>query len=163
MATSKTLTPTNVTIQIPEFTDQPDQRVNSNCIDKEADAINALFTVQDVKSQITFLNTDKLVDNSDRCRFMRIGKIVVADLVLRIAGSISADSHLEAFSVPSALIPKSNNWQGFPAIITNIASGAFVNSEAYITVNAGTFYVHPKSSYSAGNNAFMAQIVWAIN
>lgn len=42
MATSKTLTPTGVTIQIPEFTDQPDQRVNSNCIDKEADAINAL-------------------------------------------------------------------------------------------------------------------------
>ena len=44
MATSKTLTPTNVTIQIPAFTDQPDQRVNSNCIDKEADAINALNT-----------------------------------------------------------------------------------------------------------------------
>ena len=42
MATSKTLTPTNVTIQIPAFTDKPDQRVNSNCIDKEADAINAL-------------------------------------------------------------------------------------------------------------------------
>lgn len=42
MATNKTLTPTNVTISIPEFTDQPDQRVNSNCIDKEADAINAL-------------------------------------------------------------------------------------------------------------------------
>lgn len=44
MATSKVLAPTNVTIQIPEFTDQPDQRVNSNCIDKEADAINALNT-----------------------------------------------------------------------------------------------------------------------
>lgn len=42
MATSKTLTPTNVTISIPEFTDQPDQRVNSNCIDKEADAINTV-------------------------------------------------------------------------------------------------------------------------
>lgn len=42
MATSKLLKPTNVTIQIPEFTDQPDQRVNSNCIDKAADAINAL-------------------------------------------------------------------------------------------------------------------------
>lgn len=47
MATSKTLTPTNVTIYIPEFTDQPDQRVNSNCIDKEADAINALKTKTD--------------------------------------------------------------------------------------------------------------------
>ena len=42
MATSKLLKPTNVTISIPEFTDQPDQRVNSNCIDKEADAINTL-------------------------------------------------------------------------------------------------------------------------
>ena len=42
MATSKTLTPTNVTIQIPDFTDRPDQRVTNNCIDKEADAINAL-------------------------------------------------------------------------------------------------------------------------
>lgn len=51
MATSKTLTPTNVTIQIPEFTDQPDQRVNSNCLDKEADAINALdghFSTQQI-------------------------------------------------------------------------------------------------------------------
>ena len=42
MATNKTLTPTNVTIQIPDFTDRPDQRVTNNCIDKEADAINAL-------------------------------------------------------------------------------------------------------------------------
>ena len=42
MATSKLLRPTNVTISIPAFTDQPDQRVNSNCIDKEADAINTL-------------------------------------------------------------------------------------------------------------------------
>ena len=42
MATSKLLKPTNVTISIPGFTDQPDQRVNSNCIDKEADAINSL-------------------------------------------------------------------------------------------------------------------------
>ena len=44
MATSKTLKPTNVTISIPAFTDQPDQRVISNCIDEEADAINALNT-----------------------------------------------------------------------------------------------------------------------
>ena len=51
MATSKTLTPTNVTIQIPAFADKPDQRVNSNCIDKEADAINAL------SDQIATLNS----------------------------------------------------------------------------------------------------------
>ena len=42
MATSKLIKPTNVTVQIPEFTDQPDQRVNSNCIDKGIDGINSL-------------------------------------------------------------------------------------------------------------------------
>ena len=47
MATSKTLAPTNVTISIPAMTDQPDASVFSNCVDKEADAINAL------NSQIT--------------------------------------------------------------------------------------------------------------
>ena len=54
MATSKTLTPTNVTIQIPAFTDKPDQRVNSNCIDKEADAINALSDQMGYKKDITY-------------------------------------------------------------------------------------------------------------
>lgn len=42
MATSKTLSPTNVTISIPAMTDVPDASVFSNCVDKEADAINAL-------------------------------------------------------------------------------------------------------------------------
>jgi len=42
MATSKTLNPTNVSISIPALGDAPDASVFSNCIDKEADAINAL-------------------------------------------------------------------------------------------------------------------------
>jgi len=42
MATSKTLTPTNQTISIPEMTDTPDQSVNSNALSKIADAINEL-------------------------------------------------------------------------------------------------------------------------
>ena len=40
MATSKTLKPTNVTISIPAMSDRPNQSVNSNCIDKLADAVN---------------------------------------------------------------------------------------------------------------------------
>ena len=72
MATSKTLTPTGVTISIPEFTDQPDQRVNSNCIDKEADAINRLDTNM---AGVTFLtktvagngSVDISIANSKRC------------------------------------------------------------------------------------------------
>lgn len=42
MATNKTLAPTNVTIAIPAMSDKPDASVFSNCVDKEADAINAL-------------------------------------------------------------------------------------------------------------------------
>lgn len=42
MATSKTLKPTGVTIQIPSMGDQPNMAVASNCVDKEADAINVL-------------------------------------------------------------------------------------------------------------------------
>ena len=42
MATSKTLKPTNQTISIPAMTDRPNQSVNSNCIDKLADAVNAI-------------------------------------------------------------------------------------------------------------------------
>lgn len=52
MATSKTLSPTNVTISIPAMGDQPDASVFSNCIDKEADAINTL------NSQITNVVVD---------------------------------------------------------------------------------------------------------
>lgn len=50
MATSKTLTPTNVTIQIPAMTDAPDQSVNSNCIDKLGDAVNTLNSQLDTAS-----------------------------------------------------------------------------------------------------------------
>lgn len=51
MATSKTLAPTNVTISIPAMTDQPDASVFSNCVDKEADAINALNSNKQNKVQ----------------------------------------------------------------------------------------------------------------
>ncbi len=55
MATSKTLQPTNVTIQIPAMTDQPDASVFSNCIDKEADAINELNSqLGQVKMQASY-------------------------------------------------------------------------------------------------------------
>ena len=58
MATSKTLTPTNVTISIPEFTDQPDQRVNSNCIDKLGDAVNTLNSKKTTKLDSTNVTND---------------------------------------------------------------------------------------------------------
>ena len=52
MATSKTLEPTNVTISIPAMTDAPNASVLSNCIDKEADAINTLNSQSAKKESI---------------------------------------------------------------------------------------------------------------
>lgn len=71
MATSKTLTPTNVVISIPEFTDQPDQRVNSNCLDKEADAINALNTNKMNGTVAEFSNLSVFSDSSHRRLILR--------------------------------------------------------------------------------------------
>lgn len=69
MATSKTLTPTNVTISIPEMTDRPDQSVNSNCIDKEADAINALNSktpsIKVITDTVTVNTSDGTADMTD--------------------------------------------------------------------------------------------------
>ena len=62
MATTKTLKPTNVTISIPAFTDQPDQRVNSNCIDKEADAINSL-SEHNTTYELTTSGTQSALDS----------------------------------------------------------------------------------------------------
>lgn len=56
MATNKTLSPTNVTIAIPAMGDQPDASVFSNCIDKEADAINTLNSQIAVPTKVTDLN-----------------------------------------------------------------------------------------------------------
>ena len=53
MATSKTLAPTNVTISIPAMADAPDASVFSNCVDKEADAINALNSQKGSKNTIS--------------------------------------------------------------------------------------------------------------
>ncbi len=103
MATSKVLAPTGVAIQIPEFTDKPDQRVNSNCIDKEADAINALNS--NIANLKTFVNvyTDTItigssrtytLDNSDQCAMVFVnngnGRIAVWAVSFRNTSEIGS-------------------------------------------------------------------------
>ena len=69
MATNKLIKPTNVTVQIPAFTDQPDQRVNSNCIDKSIDGINTLSDqiANYIKSyNVTMDNTGSLASGATK-------------------------------------------------------------------------------------------------
>lgn len=75
MATSKTLAPTNVTISIPAMADAPDASVFSNCVDKEADAINAL------NSKITSVSKSNGTANTTYCSsvppYMKMGKVCI--------------------------------------------------------------------------------------
>ena len=87
MATSKLLKPTNVTISIPEFTDQPDQRVNSNCIDKEADAIN---TLSDQTVPVSGTLTSQNVTLSNETTLYKVGHIVIFQLVYKPTTDIPA-------------------------------------------------------------------------
>ena len=64
MANSKTLAPTNVTISIPAMADAPDASVFSNCVDKEADAINALNSQLKLK-RITKTYTNLTLPSTD--------------------------------------------------------------------------------------------------
>lgn len=119
MATSKTLAPTNVTISIPAMTDQPDASVFSNCVDKEADAINAL------NSQIA----------------NKIGSTII--------GTISSvNSATQKFNIPSStrtlLILKSSYNESYDAVIFiySTTSGGIISTPIYVgsnvTINTGT-------------------------
>lgn len=110
MATSKLLKPTNVTISIPAFTDQPDQRVNSNCIDKEADAINSL------SEQIGTLNNK--IPNVPQ-----IGKLLRNDLISTSDSSI-AIADLSKYNVFQAYIASS--FQGGPCIGMRVSASSII-------------------------------------
>lgn len=115
MATSKTLTPTNVTIYIPEFTDQPDQRVNSNCIDKEADAINSLAALKTVKHTTYTMET-----SSDTARLDNKGLGVTATNFLR------------------AIVTSANNITVLPHTYSGYLYVSFYNKSTMATVS-GTY------------------------
>lgn len=106
MATSKTLTPTNVTIQIPDFTEKPDQRVNSNCIDKEADAINALNTnITSFSQAIDTVTIGGSYFTIDKSIIVRCGKVVIVSL--DAIASKPYNANVVIGTVPSGYRPSS--------------------------------------------------------
>ena len=90
MATSKTLTPTNETISIPAMTDQPDASVFSNCIDKEADAINTLNSQLTTKAKGVYQSWGKTLTSNA----FHIGILIVnhnAAYIVWFAGTTDID------------------------------------------------------------------------
>ena len=88
MATSKTLTPTNVTIQIPDMTDAPDQAVNSNCIDKLGDAVNTL------NSKLTYeVETPASFDTNNLASVVGMRRSNIVQVNITIKAGLEASWH----------------------------------------------------------------------
>ena len=116
MATSKLLKPTNVTISIPEFTDQPDQRVNSNCLDKEADAINSLsehlgtVTGDDLQTQV---NKKANVLKSNLAGGSSVSLTITRPAFVSVGRASTSTASTTALIEPWGIVYLSNNAQNF--------------------------------------------------
>ena len=174
MATSKTLTPTNVTIQIPAFTDQPDQRVNSNCIDKEADAINALnsnlASLSDQMAQIVSANAPS---HNSIYRGKYLGSAVTSaqwaaikngtfdDLFIGDYWTINSVNwriaafdywvNVNSLSTHHVVIVPDSNLASSPMNSTNTTAGAYYGSDFRTGNNSNT---GRSTAMTAVNNAF---------
>ena len=105
MATSKTLTPTNETIQIPAMTDAPDASVFSNCIDKEADAINAL------NSKLATELASKQYVFSTNSSYTLAEQVLAFCENHRGESNYTASFFMSASNAPSDIPANSNTWK----------------------------------------------------
>jgi len=132
MATTKTLKPTNVTISIPEFTDQPDQRVNSNGLDKEADAINALseqivpFVTSKTWGNFTKPTLSNGTHYGDGCNYLKIGCFVVVIISVQFD---SPPSNALLWTMPSGYIPVGS-------VDISASGGGSYNAKAQCVINS---------------------------
>lgn len=152
MATSKTLTPTNVTIQIPEFTDQPDQRVNSNCIDKEADAINALNTnitnnnALDTWANHTTVTPSGATSYDNGCYVFKRGAFAI--LRLNVSG-LTANTRTKIATLPTGYKPIENiNLWGFGGL-------SYTSKAAFTITTSGEVYVISDDTYASVNAVYV--------
>lgn len=141
MASSKTLTPTNVTISIPAMTDVPDASVFSNCVDKEADAINALnnkFSLEAVN--ITY--------ESDITGMLFVRKKNESNPVVTINGYVNFTNAPTASSTLIGTIPAGSRPGSSVRLAGALASAAYSvpSAFAYVIIDTdGTIKITPPS------------------
>lgn len=146
MATSKTLAPTNVTISIPAMTDAPNASVISNCLDKEADAINAL------NSQIALLKTATSLLNESTAfttSYANTGKTIT---VPKTGLVVLTQNYTNTLPVSLGLKATTSVASTSVAYVENANQEENVSS---LTVTAllpaGTYYVWGKAKSAASN------------
>lgn len=145
MATSKTLNPTNVSISIPALGDAPDASVFSNCIDKEADAINTLNS-QIVSLLESVKAITKQSQSSTTITFTFTGNRYTA-LVFRTDNSSGASGIY-------ALHYKKGGVQGVSVIIGNSTTPTIDSSTGTISVTVNSWSKVVLLGFADDNTAF---------
>ena len=95
--TTKTLTPTNQTITLPDMTERPDASVLVDGIGKDADAINALSDQMEPLS-VTVTKSEYVSSNS-AVSCVKVGKIVIVNININILSTMP-DSGVIASGLP---------------------------------------------------------------
>ena len=135
MATStKTLTPTNQTITIPDMTERPNASVLTDGIGKEADAINALNSNLAVKTGTFTADSTNHPNGDPHFTVKQYGKVVSINGYMRSLGSFNADTNFRLGTISGVSMPPTDV-RG----IATIASQAYLNgSYNYLSINPST-------------------------
>lgn len=140
MATSKTLTPTNETIQIPAMTDAPDASVFSNCIDKEADAINALNSKITTATEITLTAGSGITVPTGGIKCHRFGRVCYVTLN---GLTFSSTGNFIISGLPSPI----SNVFAKPVSSNSTTTAAIVGNYAYMNTGSTSMAI----SVASGN------------
>ena len=147
MATTKTLTPTNQTISIPELSDSPDMSVPAEAISKEADAINAL------SEHIEYVATGTEISNLDNVPLNAKGRISLAGAVSPSGNSLNCSFlcigsanyrtiTIWSTSTGNSWTTQKNgsgvSWSSWISLSDRIALTETFLASSYITANKGT-------------------------
>lgn len=128
MATNKTLSPTNVTIAIPAMDDAPDASVFSNCIDKEADAINTLnsqIAVDWGTKTTAWLESAEQDSSGASAVFSKMGKMITISITTASRTHAENDpiATIESGYRPNAAINAIGYISGTPCVVRFATDG----------------------------------------
>jgi hypothetical protein len=152
--TTKTLTPTNQTITLPDMTERPDASVLVDGIGKDADAINALSdqiankTTPEALTVVLANNTSTL----NRYHAQRIGKMVWFSVNFETSANLPAESALFR-------IDTSGGTNVVPITQSSTKIIYFSNNEMkFYTLQKsdGKYYVVPASQINANSTVILS-------
>ena len=128
MATSKTINPTNVTVQIPAMADKPNQSLNSNCLDKIIDGVNAVNSK--LEAEISLPSGYSVSGNN---KVYKVGKVAQFSVALTIPAWTTKTLSINGI-IPSGFTPNiETNFVGIDNT-NDLAINCFISSGGNLSI-----------------------------